>query len=100
MGRLIIFKRDNVMYLSKRTRLVFFIVCVSLLLVISVINFAYRPYIYENGIYDFYFADTFTNIWGVPIATCLGMALTQKLVYNEIYYSMAVCLGLICYEVI
>ena len=24
MGRLIIFKRDNVMYLSKRTRLVFF----------------------------------------------------------------------------
>lgn len=63
MGRLIIFKRDNVMYLSKRTRLVFFIVCVSLLLVISVINFAYRPYIYENGIYDFYFADTFTNIW-------------------------------------
>ena len=53
MGRLIIFKRDNVMYLSKRTRLVFFIVCVSLLLVISVINFAYRPYIYENGIYDF-----------------------------------------------
>lgn len=54
MGRLIIFKRDNVMYLSKRTRLVFFIVCVSLLLVISVINFAYRPYIYENGIYDLY----------------------------------------------
>lgn len=100
MGRLIIFKRDNVMYLSKRTRLVFFIVCVSLLLVISVINFAYRPYIYENGIYHFYFADTFTNIWGVPIATCLGMALTQKLVYKEIYYSMAVCLGLICYEVI
>ena len=36
----------------------------------------------------------------VPIATCLGMALTQKLVYKEIYYSMAVCLGLICYEVI
>ena len=32
--------------------------------------------------------------------TCLGMALTQKLVYKEIYYSMAVCLGLICYEVI
>ena len=44
----------------------------------------------------------FTNILGeFPIATCLGMALTQKIwVYKEIYYSMAVCLGLICYEVI
>lgn len=66
----------------------------------SLLFLFYRPYIYENGIYDFYFADTFTNILGVPIAACLGMALTQKLVYKEIYYSMAVCLGLICYEVI
>ena len=94
------FKLSHPIRLTKRNRVRHFIVSLILVLICVILNLSYRPFIYANHINDLYFADTFTNLLGVPASTCLCLALTSKLTNKEIVYVSGVCLGLILYECI
>ena len=94
------YKLPHPIRLTKRNRVRFFIISISLVLVCVILNLTYRPFIYDNHINDLYFADTFTNLLGVPASTCLCLALTSKLTHKAIVYVSAICMGLILYECI
>ena len=94
------YKLPHPIRLTKRNRVRFFIISISLVLVCVILNLTYRPFIYANHINDLYFADTFTNLLGVPASTCLCLALMSKLTHKAIVYVSGVCLGLILYECI
>jgi hypothetical protein len=47
-------------------RLKYFIIFMILFIIYILGLHVYRPYIYSNGIFDYYLADTFTNIVAVP----------------------------------
>ena len=94
------FKLSHPIRLTKRNRVRHFIVSLILVLICVILNLSYRPFIYANHINDLYFADTFTNILGVPASTCLCLALMSKLTHKAIVYVSGVCLGLILYECI
>ena len=94
------FKLSHPIRLTKRNRVRHFIVSLILVLICVILNLSYRPFIYANHINDLYFADTFTNLLGVPTSTCLCLALMSKLTHKAIVYVSGVCLGLILYECI
>ena len=94
------YKLPHPIRLTKRNRVRFFIISISLVLVCVILNLTYRPFIYANHINDLYFADTFTNLLGVPASTFLCLALMSKLTHKAIVYVSGVCLGLILYECI
>ena len=94
------FKLSHPIRLTKRNRVRHFIVSLILVLICVILNLSYRPFIYANHINDLYFADTFTNILGVPASTCLCLALMSKLTHKAIVYVSGVSLGLILYECI
>ena len=94
------FKLSHPIRLTKRNRVRHFIVSLILVLICVILNLSYRPFIYANHINDLYFADTFTNILGVPASTCLCLALMSKLTHKAIVYVSGVCMGLILYEYI
>ena len=94
------FKLSHPIRLTKRNRVRHFIVSLILVLICVILNLSYRPFIYANHINDLYFADTFTNLLGVPASTCLCLALMSKLTHKAIVYVSGVCLGLILYECI
>ena len=93
-------KLSHPIRLTKRNRVRHFIVSLILVLICVILNLSYRPFIYANHINDLYFADTFTNLLGVPASTCLCLALMSKLTHKAIVYVSGVCLGLILYECI
>ena len=94
------FKLSHPIRLTKRNRVRHFIISIILVLICVILNLTYRPFIYANHINDLYFADTFTNLLGVPASTYLCLALMSKLTHKVIVYVSDVCLGLILYECI
>lgn len=94
------FKLSHPIRLTKRNRVRHFIISIILVLICVILNLTYRPFIYANHINDLYFADTFTNLLGVPASTYLCLALMSKLTHKAIVYVSDVCLGLILYECI
>ncbi|MDE5420191.1 hypothetical protein L3049_19545 [Labilibaculum sp. DW002] len=57
----------------------------------------YRPYIYSNGIFDYYLADTFTNIVAVPglcffflIINPINKRFTSKVIIVKFFCSVIV----------
>lgn len=94
------FKLSHPIRLTKRNRERHFIISIILVLICVILNLTYRPFIYANHINDLYFADTFTNLLGVPASTYLCLALMSKLTHKAIVYVSGVCLGLILYECI
>ena len=94
------FKLSHPIRLTKRNRVRHFIISIILVLICVILNLSYRPFIYANHINDLYFADTFTNLLGVPASTYLCLALMSKLTHKAIVYVSGVCLGLILYECI
>ena len=94
------FKLSHPIRLTKRNRVRHFIISIILVLICVILNLTYRPFIYANHINDLYFADTFTNLLGVPASTFLCLALTSKLTHKAIVYVSGVYLGLILYECI
>ena len=94
------FKLSHPIRLTKRNRVRHFIISIILVLICVILNLTYRPFIYTNHINDLYFADTFTNLLGVPASTYLCLALMSKLTHKAIVYVSGVCLGLILYECI
>ncbi len=94
------FKLSHPIRLTKRNRVRHFIISIILVLICVILNLTYRPFIYANHINDLYFADTFTNLLGVPASTYLCLALMSKLTHKAIVYVSGVCLGLILYECI
>ena len=94
------FNLSHPIRLTKRNRVRHFIISIILVLICVILNLTYRPFIYANHINDLYFADTFTNLLGVPASTYLCLALMSKLTHKAIVYVSGVCLGLILYECI
>ena len=94
------FKLSHPIRLTKRNRVRHFIISIILVRICVILNLTYRPFIYANHINDLYFADTFTNLLGVPASTYLCLALMSKLTHKAIVYVSGVCLGLILYECI
>ena len=39
----------------------------------------YRPWIYQTGLFDFYIADTYTNLFGVPTIFFLGISFLKSI---------------------
>lgn len=67
------------------------------------LNWLYRPYIYTNHIFDFYFADTFPSLYSVPTAyTFFSLFITNSsnkptIQYFRVY---AITAGFIVYELL
>ena len=53
--------------MNKKLRLIHFIVSILFIIVMIIFQKYYRPWIYSNHIFDFYLADTFTNLFGEGI---------------------------------
>jgi hypothetical protein len=71
---------------------------VSLFIVCVLLDYFYRPYIYQNHIFDFHFADTYTSWIGIPCGTLLFWGAYGKERFTKILFS---CLmGAIAYELV
>lgn len=58
----------------------------------------YRPYIYQNRIYDFHLADTIGNIVAVPAYALVYCGFSSKYSFNKIIVLSVV--GFIFYEIL
>jgi hypothetical protein len=77
-------------------RKVAILISVLLLILSGLLNFVYRPYIYSNQIFDFYFADTFTSLLSVPCASLLFWGVYGKEYFLKILWSSLI--GFLLYE--
>ena len=69
---------------NKRSRFIFlglFIGCIGLLFALF-----YRPYIYENNINDFHFADTLGSLFCVPSTVFISYGLHQKSKFSRLLF--------------
>ena len=72
-----------------------------LLLLCFILNFYYRPYAYSNHLHDFYLADCYTNLLGVPIGVCFIKGFQQKRKQMTIPQCiLTILVSLISYEAI
>ncbi len=100
MNHLKLFKLDTSLLLSKRTRVIFFIISIALVAVSGILTKTYRPYIYANHIFDYHFADSFSDLFAVPAAACIFLALTKRVRHTAVYYGSVFGLGYVLYEFI
>ena len=63
-----------------------------------ILSHTYRPYIYENHIYDFHIADTIGSIVCVPAATLLFYGFTDKYYIGKL--TLIITLTYIFYELL
>ena len=99
------FNEYFLLYLSRMPR--FFLNKQLILFVILLgsslcLNWFYRPYIYANHIFDFYFADTFPSLYSVPTAyTFLSLFKTSSDRPSSQYFRVfALTLGFLIYELL
>jgi len=71
----------------------------SIALLGIILTYTYRPYIYENKIYDFHFADVIGNLVAVP-AALFFLSGIQKSKTKIVYSIPTVVLTFILYEFI
>lgn len=68
-----------------RTNYLYYTISILFFLLGTILSNTYRVYIYQNGIYDFHFADTIGNWVSVPAMSFLGLALNK---FTNIYKSV------------
>ncbi len=61
-------------------------------------SYIYRPYIYQNKIYDFHLADTIGNIVAVPAYSLVYYGFSSRYSFNKIIVLSVV--GFIFYEIL
>jgi hypothetical protein len=77
-------------------RKVAILISISLLILCFLLNFVYRPYIYRNQIFDFYFADTFASLLSIPCASLFFWGICKKNHFRKILWSSLI--GFLLYE--
>ncbi|MBY0754057.1 hypothetical protein K5V21_01180 [Clostridium sardiniense] len=80
-----------------------FILILTCILILLLMDNIYRPYIYSRGIFDFFIADSFPSLMG-PIILSAYMACTDTSIYknkiDEILFIITPSIGLIIAEFI
>ena len=83
---------------SKKQRAGFLLLAVLFVLCAALMNLWYRPYIYENNIFDFHVADSNSNFWAVPAVICFWLSVSKSTVSHLKYAPLYVSLGFVLYE--
>ena len=86
--------------LSKKQRIGFLLLSVLFILCAALMNLLYRPYIYENNIFDFHIADSNSNFFAVPAAICFWLSIEKSTVSRLMYSPLYVSAGFVLYEFI
>ena len=86
--------------LSKKQRLGFLLLSVLFVLSAALMNLVYRPYIYENIIFDFHIADSNSNFFAVPAVICFWLSIEKSTVSRLMYSPLYVSAGFVLYEFI
>ena len=87
--------------LSKKQRIGFLLLSVLFVLCAALMNLLYRPYIYENNIFDFHIADSNSNFFAVPAAICFWLSIEKSTTLSRLMYSpLYVSVGFVLYEFI
>ena len=86
--------------LSKKHRIGFLLLSVLFVLCAVLMNLLYRPYIYENNIFDFHIADSNSNFFAVPAAICFWLSIEKFTVSRLMYSPLYVSVGFVLYEFI
>ena len=86
--------------LSKKQRIGFLLLSVLFVLSAALMNLLYRPYIYENNIFDFHIADSNSNLFAVPAAICFWLSIEKSTVSRLMYSPLYVSAGFVLYEFI
>ena len=90
----------NYIELSKKQRMGCFLLSVLFVLCAALMNLLYRPYIYENNIFDFHIADSNSNFFAVPAAICFWLSIGKFTVSRLMYSPLYVSVGFVLYEFI
>lgn len=79
----------------------FLLIAMLLVTTALLLSFFYRPYIYQNHIFDYHLADTIGSLFSVPAATFFFRGISSKYTFNQfilittLAYLIYECLGLI-----
>lgn len=76
----------------------FLILSLLLFIVTMVLAKTYRPYVYNNNIFDYHFADTITSLFCVPTASLFFFGISSKYSFNK--YILISTLSFILWEFI
>lgn len=80
------------------------IIAVIIFIIHQILDFGYRPYAYENNLFDFYLADSFTNFTAVIGLSALMVWKDSKKLYEdkitEQFIYIIPTLGMVAYEAI
>ena len=63
-----------------------------LLTIALMLAWFYRPYIHDNNIYDFHFADNILNLFFIPMMTLFFRGVSNKYSYNKVFIISTVAL--------
>jgi len=72
------------------------IIGILLALISIVLSGTYRPYIYQNGIFDFYIADTLGSLFCIPACSLVFYGLSKR--YRFWQYVLISALSFVLYE--
>lgn len=81
-------------YLTKK----FFVTGVFFIILMIIFKLYYRPWIYSNHFFDFYLADTYTNLFGECVTFFIVLSFTINYKYKAMKILISTSLGLILYE--
>lgn len=91
----------NLITMKKKHRLFHLIVGCFFIIIMLLFRTYYRPWIYANHLFDFYLADTYTNLFGECVVFFILVSLFSP---NEMYKPIKLLLysscGLIIYELL
>ena len=81
-------------------RIIFFLIFIFLFIFTEIGREIYRPYIYYNGIFDFWIADTIGNFTGTMTIIFFEMAIINPEYKKGKIFLSIIVFGLIIYELV
>ena len=83
---------------EKKSRYVYGIIGILLVVLCFLLNYLYRPYVYSNHLDDLHIADSYSSFLGVPIIVFFSQVLpTGKYrgsIYSNILFAIIVLVGI------
>ena len=93
------FKKNVIYFRPSKRRVINLVVGIATLLMYEIARYYYRPFIYSNGINDFYIADTLGNSFGTIATVFIFLGVIGRGGKHDYFLINTVTISVFLYEI-
>lgn len=91
---------DKPIYFSSKQRKIFLSITLFWVIVITLKDYVYRPYVYENNIWDMHIADSSSSFFSVIVGVFFAYSIERKQLFTHLGIVLLSELAFLFYEVV